>query len=155
MKMMKYVFFLLCFSATIVAQNQNVTLLSNLNQYPSIGYNDCWGYVDSQGREYALLGTEHGTSIIEITNPTQPVERAFIPGPGSLWRILKPTVLMLMLLQKEPDPEEDYKLLIFQIYLLQLHLLIQLKLGLQGHIIFILITVLLMPLGQTAAAVCI
>ena len=89
MKMMKYVFFLLCFSATIVAQNQNVTLLSNLNQYPSIGYNDCWGYVDSQGREYALLGTEHGTSIIEITNPQQPVERAFIPGPISSWRDIK------------------------------------------------------------------
>jgi len=89
MKLMNYILFILCFSATIVAQNQNCTLLSNLNQYPSIGYNDCWGYVDLQGREYALLGTEHGTSIVEITIPTQPVERAFIPGPNSLWRDIK------------------------------------------------------------------
>ncbi len=76
-------------SVTIFAQSQNTTLLSNLNQYPAIGYTDCWGYVDSQGREYALIGTQHGTSIIEITNPTQPVERAFIPGPNSQWREMK------------------------------------------------------------------
>ncbi|HSP88050.1 MAG TPA: choice-of-anchor B family protein, partial [Ignavibacteriaceae bacterium] len=89
MKVFSYVFFILCFSAIVAAQVQNCALLSNLNQYPSIGYNDCWGYVDSQGREYAILGTEHGTSIIEITVPTQPVERAFIPGPPSLWREMK------------------------------------------------------------------
>jgi len=73
----------------LAQQSSNVNLLSNLNQYPSIGYNDCWGYVDSEGREYALLGTEHGTSIIEITDPYNPVERAFIPGPFSSWRDIK------------------------------------------------------------------
>ncbi|BDQ01479.1 choice-of-anchor B family protein [Ignavibacterium sp.] len=67
----------------------NVTLLSNFNPYPTIGYNDIWGYVDSQGREYALLGTQHGTSIVNVTNPTNPVEVAFIPGPNSIWRDIK------------------------------------------------------------------
>ncbi|RPI75167.1 MAG: choice-of-anchor B family protein [Ignavibacteriales bacterium] len=85
-----YVLFLICFSATIWSQqSSNVDLLSNLNEYPTIGYNDIWGYVDSQGREYALLGTEHGTSIIEVTDPYNPVERAFIPGPFSGWRDIK------------------------------------------------------------------
>jgi choice-of-anchor B domain-containing protein len=70
-------------------QSSNVELLSNFNPYPSIGYNDCWGYTDSQGREYALLGTNHGTSIIEISDPENPVERDFIPGPASRWRDIK------------------------------------------------------------------
>ncbi len=63
----------------IIAQN-NVTLLGHLNQYPSAGYNDIWGYADGSGNEYALLGVQTGTSIINITNPSNPVEIAFIPG---------------------------------------------------------------------------
>ncbi len=82
-------FFLILFSITIIPQVQNSVLLGSLNPYPSIGYNDCWGYVDAQGREYALLGTQHGTSIINVTNPAAPVEAAFIPGPPSLWREIK------------------------------------------------------------------
>ncbi len=90
MKSVKYVFLILCLSTIIMAQqSSNVNLLSNLNEYSSVGYNDIWGYVDTQGREYALLGTESGTSIIEITDPYNPVERAFIPGPFSLWRDIK------------------------------------------------------------------
>lgn len=90
MHTVKYIFLILCFSTIITAQqSSNVNLLSNLNQYSSFGYNDIWGYVDSQGREYALLGVEHGTSIIEITDPYNPAERAFIPGAISGWRDIK------------------------------------------------------------------
>ncbi|MBI4548299.1 MAG: choice-of-anchor B family protein [Ignavibacteriae bacterium] len=46
----------------------------------------CWGWTDSTGREYALLGNQCGTSIVEITNPDALVERDFIPGPCSIWR---------------------------------------------------------------------
>ncbi len=67
----------------------NVTFLSNLNQYPSVGYNDIWGYVDAFGNEYALLGVQNGTSIINVTNPVNPVEIAFIPGSTSVWRDIK------------------------------------------------------------------
>jgi choice-of-anchor B domain-containing protein len=79
-----------CFVISLFSQQpQNVELLSNFNPYPSVKYNDCWGYVDAQGREYALLGVRNGTSIVEITNPAAPVERAFIPGPSSTWRDIK------------------------------------------------------------------
>jgi len=79
----------LLFAAMMYSQN-NVTLLSNLNEYPSIGYNDIWGYVDGNGNEYALLGVENGTSIINVTNPASPVEVAFIPGGSqSVWRDIK------------------------------------------------------------------
>ena len=77
------------FSVSIITAQTNVTFLSNLNQYPSAGYNDVWGYVDGSGNEYALLGVQTGTSIINVTNPITPVEIAFIPGPPSTWRDIK------------------------------------------------------------------
>ncbi|HEY6625865.1 MAG TPA: choice-of-anchor B family protein [Ignavibacteriaceae bacterium] len=85
---MKFLLTFLFFASVLFAQN-NVTLLSNLNQYPSAGYNDIWGYVDGSGNEYALLGVQTGTSIINVTNPTTPVQVAFIPGPNSTWRDIK------------------------------------------------------------------
>lgn len=80
--------FIFLFTASIYSQN-NVTLLSHLNQYPSAGYNDIWGYVDGNGNEYALLGVRTGTSIVNLVNPQNPVEVAFIPGPTSIWRDIK------------------------------------------------------------------
>lgn len=48
----------------------------------------CWGYVAPDGREYGFLGTQLGTSIIDITE--KPVRQvAFIPGPKSSWREIK------------------------------------------------------------------
>ncbi|MBT8382930.1 MAG: choice-of-anchor B family protein, partial [Ignavibacteria bacterium] len=90
-------------SAQIVLENQeegenininnpsafNVSFLSNLNQYPSEGYNDIWAFVDGGGIEYALLGCGNGTSIIRIDNPSLPQEVVFIPGPSSSWRDIK------------------------------------------------------------------
>ena len=81
--------FLILFSVQIFGQN-NVTFLSNLNQYPSVGYNDIWGYVDGSGNEYALLGVENGTSIVNVTDPANPVQVVFIPGGStSAWRDIK------------------------------------------------------------------
>lgn len=73
----------------VSAQELNTELLSNLNQYPSAGYNDIWGYTDQNGREYALLGVNTGTSVIDITDPMNPVEAAFVTGPTSIWRDIK------------------------------------------------------------------
>lgn len=67
----------------------SIELVSNFNPYPSIGYNDIWGYVDPLGNEYALLLTQHGTSIVSLINPSNPVEVKFIPGPPSIWRDAK------------------------------------------------------------------
>lgn len=67
----------------------NVQLLGSLTPRPNVDYSDIWGYTDSQGREYAILGVYNGTSIINITNPAQPVEITFIPGPNSTWRDIK------------------------------------------------------------------
>ena len=35
--------------------------------------NDCWGWTDTQtGKEYALMGLDNGTAIIDISIPTDP-----------------------------------------------------------------------------------
>jgi choice-of-anchor B domain-containing protein len=79
---------LLGFSTTAYAQtNRNVVQLAHVNNYS--GYSALTGYVHSDGREYAALGTYTGTSILNITNPSAPVEVAFINGPASAWREMK------------------------------------------------------------------
>ena len=45
-----------------------------------------WSYVGSDGKEYALLGAQTGTAILEIGANGALTERAFIPGPPSNWR---------------------------------------------------------------------
>ena len=50
--------------------------------------NDVWGYVDSTGREYALVGTGSGPSIVDLADPSQPQKLFFYPKPYSLWRDL-------------------------------------------------------------------
>ncbi len=82
------IIFFLSFVIQVFGQN-NVTLLSHLDQYSAAGYNDIWGYVDGSGTEYALLGVRTGTSIVNLSNPQNPIEVAFIPGPQSIWRDIK------------------------------------------------------------------
>jgi len=87
--MIKKILFLTAIFFNVLLAQTNITLLSNLDQHHSAGYNDIWGYVDPQGNEYALMGVGNGTSIISLANPSNPVEVAFIPGPSSIWRDIK------------------------------------------------------------------
>lgn len=67
--------------------NYNMTLLANVNYQE--GCNDIWGWVDSNGVEYAILGTRAATTILSLEDPTNPIERAYIPGSFSTWRDMK------------------------------------------------------------------
>lgn len=80
---------ILFFSSSSQAQisNLNVTSVSNLPYTQEL--NDIWGYVDGTGVEYALVGTQSGTSIVSLANPSAPTEVLFIPGAASIWRDLK------------------------------------------------------------------
>jgi choice-of-anchor B domain-containing protein len=42
-------------------------------------HNDIWGYAQN-GREYAIIGSTIGTHIIDVTNPSSPVEVDFLLG---------------------------------------------------------------------------
>lgn len=51
--------------------------------------NDIWGWVDSSGNEYAIVGTNDGTSIFDLSDPVNPLEVLFVPGMSSIWRDIK------------------------------------------------------------------
>ncbi len=56
-----------------------------------------WGYTDEFGNEYALVGVNGednvpnsgGLSVVDISDPANPVEVFFTPGPNSIWREIK------------------------------------------------------------------
>jgi choice-of-anchor B domain-containing protein len=79
----------LLFSYVKLPAQLNMQFRSNLpygttNELANIG-----GYVDSTGREYALVGCQTGLSIVDVTNPVLPVEKQLIPGTNSFWREVK------------------------------------------------------------------
>ena len=67
--------------------------LSEIGGGPSnIFANDCWGWTDGlTGREYAICGLEHGTSFIDVTDPTDPNYLGFLPTQTGVatWRDIK------------------------------------------------------------------
>lgn len=78
---------LLLLLASISAFSQrNMTFLGNLDYTPELS--DIWGYA-ANGKEYALVGLYNGVSIVDVTNPTNPVELHRIPGANTVWRDLK------------------------------------------------------------------
>lgn len=86
-------FLLLGTTTPLVAQTQqpnfNLELLANVNEYSREQYSAIWGYVDAQGREYAILGTRIGTAIYSLTDPRKPKKLALITGSQSIWREMK------------------------------------------------------------------
>lgn len=73
--------------APAAALSENVTLLSNRDAYSF--HSGIWGYRAPSGTELAIIGTYNGTSFVNCTVPTAPVEVAFIAGPGSSWREIR------------------------------------------------------------------
>ncbi len=69
------------------AQGTNCVLLGTQNLHAP--YNDIWGYAAPNGKEYALVGTTGGTSVVDVTNPATPIERGFFAGPSSTWRDIR------------------------------------------------------------------
>jgi len=79
-------------SHTLLAQQQpdfNLTLLSNRNDFAQVQYSDIWGYVDSTGREYAVMGTRQGTAVYRLDDPTDPQLVEYVTGTRSIWRDIK------------------------------------------------------------------
>ncbi len=68
-------------------ENFNLEMISNV-PVGELG-NDVWGYVDSMGVEYAIMGTENTTKIWSLEDPSNPIERASIQGPSGIWRDIK------------------------------------------------------------------
>lgn len=93
-----FVIFLLLFNSISFSQTgYRIKILANLNQHyftQNISYSALWGYTDSNGREYAILGCYTGTSFVDITDSNNIHEIDFFPSPvpgigGNLWREMK------------------------------------------------------------------
>jgi choice-of-anchor B domain-containing protein len=61
----------------------NMTLLGQLTYDENL--NDIWADVHN-GREYAFVGTVDGLSIVDLSDPANPFEVSFTPGPNTVWR---------------------------------------------------------------------
>lgn len=77
----------------------NITQLGHVD-YQALRNTDLsnlWGYVDEEGNEYALVGVNGangqnntgGLSIVNVTDPANPVEVFFANAPNSIWREIK------------------------------------------------------------------
>lgn len=88
-------FALLAFDALDAQQSHNMTLLDryDVDSLPlSMGYayNDCWGYADCDGREYAILGSTRYMHFFDLADPAEIKEIAAIPGGNTtLWREMR------------------------------------------------------------------
>ena len=87
--------FFLFFSINNLVAQTNPLNVQQFAHIPKSGFmvpselNDIWGWVDSAGNEYAIVGMNDGTSIIDLSDPISPQEVLFVPGMNSIWRDIK------------------------------------------------------------------
>ncbi|MGB0882765.1 MAG: choice-of-anchor B family protein [Vicingaceae bacterium] len=72
---------------SVLAQT-NLSLVGQLT-YGGTELSDIWGHVDATGKEYAIVGKYNGTSIVDVSTPSNPVEVFVSNGANSIWRDLK------------------------------------------------------------------
>jgi choice-of-anchor B domain-containing protein len=82
----------------MVAYSQTIQSVGVLN-FQTLRNSDLsnlWGYADEQGNEYALVGVNGdgsplsgGLSVVDLSDPADPQEIFFAPGPPSIWREIK------------------------------------------------------------------
>lgn len=85
---------ILLFALALISLSANAQLNMNLiSQYTYPGsrgdISDIWGYVDQSGNEYAIVGNQTGTSIVDISDPANPVEVFYTAGANTIWRDMK------------------------------------------------------------------
>jgi choice-of-anchor B domain-containing protein len=53
--------------------------------------NDVWGWTDSFGKEYAIIGLDNGTAFIDISDPVKPIYLGKLPTQtvSTIWRDIK------------------------------------------------------------------
>ena len=80
---------LFLFALGVQAQpSKNLTLLGSV-QYAGQTLAGCWHYNKPGGGEYALVGSQTGISIVDITIPSSPMIVSLVPGVTNLWHEVK------------------------------------------------------------------
>jgi choice-of-anchor B domain-containing protein len=79
---------------TLLAQaSLNTTLVGSWDD-ATVDYNDCWGYVDPSGNEYALIGSLTHFYVVSLPTSGAPYTVGSVPGKpigtsSSIWRDMK------------------------------------------------------------------
>lgn len=84
-------FFITLSNFVCIAQNINIVQRSVFS-YSGLDCANICGYVDSTGKEYALVGVSTGMSIVDVSNPDTPFEVVALPwpaGPNQIWKEIK------------------------------------------------------------------
>ncbi len=87
-KTLQMIFLGLAMISNINAQI-NTELIGHLDVNPGSHKSDIWGYVDSTGREYAIIDGFNGIYFVDLIDPANPTVADFIAGPSSIWRDIK------------------------------------------------------------------
>lgn len=75
---------------TLFCQSFNIDLKGHAAGMPGNEYSDVWGYVDSQGQEYAIIGSALAINIYNVTDCSNPVlVQSYIDGANAIWRDYK------------------------------------------------------------------
>jgi choice-of-anchor B domain-containing protein len=83
------IFFLFfCLRQISVHGQHNLQLIGHLD-YDSLTLAGCWHHIDSEGNEYALVGTSSGLSIVNLNEPSAPYEMFSVPSLINNWREVK------------------------------------------------------------------
>ncbi len=83
-------------SSIVLSQTSlNMTLEGTWDD-PANSYNDCWGYTDKEGNEYAIIGSKTKIHFLDISTASAPVylqgfsgSYSGIAGANSTWRDIK------------------------------------------------------------------
>ncbi|MFT6333593.1 MAG: choice-of-anchor B domain-containing protein [Saprospiraceae bacterium] len=82
-----FVFIFLGVSHISAQKDFNIEVVANISHDERV--NDIWGYVDSEGIEYAIMGSLTRTSIWSLEDPENPLFLTSFDGPSSIWRDIK------------------------------------------------------------------
>ncbi len=99
LSLLLFTFYFLLFTSHAQFSSQNITLLSQWDTTSTptdslygVRYNSVWGWTNPvDSKEYAIIGSSQGTYFIDVTIPTAPVVRDYVPGrcPLTTWREYK------------------------------------------------------------------
>lgn len=81
--------FSLTMSPNLTAQDFNLDLVSNPSDGGCSNYNDVWGFRHSNGIEYAILGSNCGIVIYQLSGGGAATKIKSIAGVTSIWRDIK------------------------------------------------------------------
>lgn len=86
MKKLSLLIFISIYFVLAIQAQYNCQLIGK-KTYSGMNLSGSWGWNDTLNhKEYALVGTTTGLSIVDITTPSTPVQVKFIPGSQGLWR---------------------------------------------------------------------